>query len=171
MRPRRLSGFDYLGCHRYSLTCCTNRRHPLFLDPVVVRIGKDALDTSASAQGFDVLVYCFMPDHLHVVLEGRRDNSDFRAFASSFRRRSAFAYRRSGGTELWQPGYFEHVLRNDEATAAVVRYVAENPVRAGLTKDPMCYPFTGSGVIDLATLLLDIGGDRESGAAKGGALR
>jgi REP element-mobilizing transposase RayT len=45
---------------------------------------------------------------------------------------------------LWQPYGYEHVLRSDEATHAVVRYILENPVRAGLVEDVLDYPFCGS---------------------------
>ncbi|HYN10753.1 MAG TPA: hypothetical protein VES67_25440 [Vicinamibacterales bacterium] len=40
-----------------------------------------------------------------------------------------------------QDGYFERVLRHDEATPQVIAYILENPVRAGLVQDPAEYPF------------------------------
>jgi len=36
--------------------------------------------------------------------------------------------------ELWQPGFFDHVLRSDESYAEKWNYVKENPVRAGLVQ-------------------------------------
>ena len=33
---------------------------------------------------------------------------------------------------LWQPGFFDHVLRNDESYSQKWEYMRENPVRAGL---------------------------------------
>jgi hypothetical protein len=41
-------------------------------------------------------------------------------------------------------GYFDRVLRREEATLAVVRYVLLNPVRAGLCVEPSEYPLLGS---------------------------
>ncbi len=38
---------------------------------------------------------------------------------------------RTGG-RLWQQGFFERTLRNDEAIEVVARYIEGNPVRAGL---------------------------------------
>ena len=29
-------------------------------------------------QAFDVLAYCVMPDHVHILLEGQSDEADFR---------------------------------------------------------------------------------------------
>jgi hypothetical protein len=45
------------------------------------------------------------------------------------------------------------VLRDDEATAAVARYILANPVRAGLTTELGEYPFAGSDVFDLKEVL------------------
>ena len=42
---------------------------------------------------------------------------------------------------LWQPDYFERVLRDDESTIVVARYILENPIRAGLAKGIGEYPF------------------------------
>jgi putative transposase len=85
-----------------------------------------------------------MPDHLHVLTAGRSDTSDARKCAEMFRRKSGYHFRRLVGVRLWQEGYFDRVLRNEESTREVVRYILENPVRAGLCLDLRAYPFSGS---------------------------
>jgi hypothetical protein len=45
------------------------------------------------------------------------------------------------------------VLRTDEDTRAVARYILENPVRAGLVMHPSEYPHLGSDVWTLKELL------------------
>jgi putative transposase len=156
MRPPRIKGFDYRGCHRYSLTCCTRDRCRAFGDATVVALVQAALTVSATVHGFDLLVYCFMPDHMHVLAQGTRDNSSVLSFVRAVRRRSGYAYRSTRHAELWQSGYWDRVLREHEPTAAV-RYIAGNPVRAGLVESPLQYSFTGSSVLDLETLLTDSG--------------
>jgi len=44
---------------------------------------------------------------------------------------------------LWQDGYYDHVLREEEATIPVARYIVLNPVRAGLCEDASAYPAPG----------------------------
>jgi hypothetical protein len=39
---------------------------------------------------------------------------------------------------------YDRILRHDEATLSVARYILENPVRAGLVNSPDEYPFSGS---------------------------
>ena len=94
-----------------------------------------------------------MPDHLHVLAAAESEGSDFRAFVKRFKQTTGFAYRRATQQALWQPGYHERILRGDEATEAVVRYILENPIRAGLAKALGEYRFAGSDVYRLQDLL------------------
>jgi hypothetical protein len=54
---------------------------------------------------------------------------------------------------MLQPFGYEHVLRDDEKAQVVARYIVENPVRAGLTKSVLDYPFVGSQVFELKELI------------------
>ena len=45
-------------------------------------------------------------------------------------------------------GYYEHVLRDDEATLAVAQYILENPTRKGLVECFTDYPYLGSLRLD-----------------------
>jgi putative transposase len=44
---------------------------------------------------------------------------------------------------LWQPGFFDHVLRSDESYAQKWEYVRNNPVRAGLVASWQEWPYQG----------------------------
>ena len=83
-----------------------------------------------------------MPDHLHALVEGLTDEANFRQFMKLMRMKTAFGVARSHRCRLWQDGYFEHVLRDEETTPAVVAYIVANPVRAGLVECVDDYPFT-----------------------------
>jgi hypothetical protein len=45
------------------------------------------------------------------------------------------------------------VLRTEEATQDVVKYIAENPVRGGIVESPIDYLFWGSGLYTREQLL------------------
>lgn len=41
---------------------------------------------------------------------------------------------------VWQKGYYDHALRDEENLAAVARYIVANPLRAGLARNVADYP-------------------------------
>jgi len=132
---------------------CVRNRDSLFTIETLVTEALEQISHAASGCHFAVLAYCFMPDHLHVVAEGKSDHSDLVKFVHLLKQLTSFAYRRHHPGRLWQKGYFEHVVRDDEVTQTVAKYVLENPVRAGLVKEPLDYPFSGSLVYSREQLM------------------
>src|SRR5262245_47161703 len=150
---RRLSGFEYRGECEYSITCCTFRRHRWFATAEVVEPVCTQLLQVATEKHFAIPAYCFMPDHVHVLATGTCDDSDLREFMNSWKQRTGYAFRRSTRGTLWQGGFYEHVLRTEEDRAGGVRYLLENPIRAGLVTKLRDYQFWGSGLCSREELL------------------
>jgi putative transposase len=149
----RLKGFDYKGFFRYFVTICTYNKEWVFKnDLLLVEWLIDILREKSNAFGFKVWVYCFMPDHLHLLIEGKDNNSDMRRFISSYKQSTGFSYKKKTGQQLWQINYYEHVLRREEDTMNVVRYILNNPVRKELVVDFRKYKSLGSFEFDLLTL-------------------
>jgi putative transposase len=135
------------------LTFCTIHRARLFEDAAIVSRSLDQIRITARLERFAILAYCFMPEHLHLLVEGLDQHADLRHFAKMSKQRSGAIHALSGNGRLWQEGYWEKVLRVDEDLGRVVRYVLENPVRANLARTAGDYPFTGSDIWNLADLL------------------
>jgi putative transposase len=151
--PHRLPASEYVGPQRYFLTVCTFDRTPRFHDPSIARAVESLLQQHAAREGFDVPAYCLMPDHVHVLLEGRGASADLQSFVHRWKQDTAFRIRRSHGVVLWQRSYFDRTLRDDESTVAIAVYILENPVRAGLAAHPLAYPWLGSFTMDVRLLL------------------
>lgn len=152
-RPKRLAGVSYVGLQRYFLTICANARLAAFRNDGVAKLTIDQFLITASSEGFAVLAYCLMPDHMHLLVEGTTERSDLQRFVKLSKQRTGFHFARIAGRPLWQAGYFERVLRQDEDAKAIARYILENPVRAGIVKWPTEYRYLGSSVWDVETLL------------------
>ena len=105
----------------------------------------ERLREAAARAHFEVVAYCFMPDHLHLLVQ-TGDGADLVGFVRLFKQRSGYAYRRLTGDPevLWQKSYYDHVLRRDEDLHAAARYVWGNPVRGGLVENARDYPYSGS---------------------------
>ena len=74
-----------------------------------------------------------MPDHLHIVDQLR--NSTLARMMHTLKSYTANCLVASGvDTPVWQDGYHDHGLRDDEDYRGRARYVLQNPVRAGLAR-------------------------------------
>ena len=82
--------------------------------------------------------------------------SDLRGFAGRAKQHSGADFALKHGGPLWQPGYYDRVLRQNEDARWVARYIVNNPVRAGLVVSPRDYPFLGSDVWTMDELLESI---------------
>jgi putative transposase len=130
--PKHLASFDYLGSHRYFLTLCTFDRQPRFRDSAAVTLVESHFLRTARDCGFSDLAHCFMPDHLHAAVQGIAENADLKVFLARMKQYSGFYYKKTFGGRLWQRYSYERVIRSEQTTRDVIRYVIENP-GTGLT--------------------------------------
>jgi REP element-mobilizing transposase RayT len=85
-----------------------------------------------------ITVFILMPDHIHALLSFPRDEAISRVIGDWKR----FHARKH--VILWQEGYFDHRLRDDERgeqLAAKIDYIRNNPVVAGLCARPEDWPW------------------------------
>jgi len=143
-RPRRLEAADYKGCRAYFLTICTHNRTRPFTDTAIVALVLRQFLHVAAEQHVEILAYCFMPDHLHLIVIAHGASTDLQRFVRLAKQYSGFAFTRVTGHRLWQDSYFDRTLRNVEELPALVQYTIRNPLRAGLVRAPIDYPHWGS---------------------------
>jgi len=100
------------------------------------------LREAARRHSFEIVAYCFMPDHLHVLVSGRAKSS-LTQFAHLFKQLSGYRFKREHDAGLWQISYYDHVVRREDSLQQIVAYIWDNPVRAGLTENRLDYVFSG----------------------------
>jgi len=92
------------------------------------------------------LVYCLMPDHLHILWAGLILDSDQDRAASFLHKHLGRAFVERGGA--LQKQAWDVVLRQkDRERNALLRevfYIAENPVREGLVSAAKDWPYSGA---------------------------
>ena len=143
--PRLCPAFDYVGRVSYFVTFKTHDRQTLFRDDGIVDLVLRQCRRAAEERGFDVLAFCFMPEHLHLVVRGRLDTSDAKAFFRLTKQYSGFYFaKQHEGRRLWQRYGHDRIIRDDVELLDRLRYVVRNPVAAGLVDRPEDYPFWGS---------------------------
>src|SRR3954451_3249864 len=101
-KPNRLPAHCYKGQNVYSLTLCTQNRKPLFTNPDLVSTTLTTLKFTCSTHSFTVYAYCFMPDHLHLILLAQRKSASLPKTIQSFKSLAATQARQAGIIHLWQ---------------------------------------------------------------------
>jgi REP element-mobilizing transposase RayT len=86
-----------------------------------------------NGQRYDLLARCVMPNHVHVVVHPlpRQDLSRILHSWKSFTSNEINRLLARTGT-LWQPEYYDHLVRDADDLERCIRYVVDNPDRAGL---------------------------------------
>ena len=160
-KPLRMSHYDYNTPGAYFLTFCThNRKH--FLSRIVGAIHESPeSQLTICGQILDAVIrnipphlhvtidqYVIMPNHVHLIiiiaeedtlrairespLQGRSIVSNVVGY---IKMNTSKAIRQHyGDVTVWQRGYYDHVIRNQEDYAALAEYIQTNPLRWELDK-------------------------------------
>jgi REP element-mobilizing transposase RayT len=129
----------------HFVTFCTHHRWILPAEARTIVLESCLHDNGI---GFDLRAAVVMPDHVHMIFTplvdfGAMEVCSLAGIMDAIKGASAHrvnkALIRQG--RLWQAESFDHVLRSSENLDAKIIYVLENPVRAGLVREWMDYPW------------------------------
>ena len=95
--------------------------------------------------GWMVGRYVIMPDHVHFFCAPTTNAKSLSVFVGKWKEWTAKnAHRQIQFSKtLWQPEFFDHVLRAEENYEEKWNYVRNNPVRAGLVANSVDWPYQG----------------------------
>jgi len=89
-----------------------------------------------------------MPNHFHLVVETPTPTLGLGMRQLGSRYAQLFNERhQTGGGHLFQARFGSRLVRTDDQFAQLLRYVARNPVRAGLTDAPAIWPWSSHGAM------------------------
>jgi len=154
-RKHRLPRESYIGRRSVAFTACVEARRKVFNDEDLMLAFVPLLGRCAGHFGCAVPVYTFMPDHIHVLMIGERSDSDLKKAIDRFKYATGWWFYRNRPELHWQKDYWDHIAREFEGWRMQARYIAANPVRAGLCEDVFGWPHTGSIGNDLSEVLSD----------------
>lgn len=138
----RLKGFDYSWPRIYFVTIVAHHRQSKFLDVRVASATLDCLKKLRSACGFNVYIYCLMPDHFHGLIGPGASGQSLGSICGAFKSLSTREYWSWGEGKLWQRQFFDHIIRNQQDFEETVEYIRLNPLRRGLVENPGVWPYT-----------------------------
>ncbi|MGC2422595.1 MAG: transposase [Candidatus Acidiferrales bacterium] len=140
----RLPAGNYLGRSSYFVTLCFEGRRRFGANTRIALWLIARLREHAATCLLFIHAYCIMPDHMHALAIAAADESNLMKFVESFKQETAFEFARRTSRCLWQAKYYDRILRRSDAVDCVAWYIWMNPVRQGLCRTPMDYPFLGS---------------------------
>lgn len=114
----------------YFITACTFQREPLLASTAAAEIVVDSL-RALEPVAVHLLASVVMPDHIHCVFTLRESTlpNALKRFRGSSAQRLNAQQQRTG--PVWQPGYFDRLLRFDDPLEQVLRYMWFNPATLG----------------------------------------
>lgn len=122
LKDIRLKGYDYSGNGYYFVTIVCHNRQTLLTgknqDVVAQFIGR-----LSEQPGVSVDYWVAMPDHIHMILVLDRCDLKLGEIIRRFKARTTHAI----GEHVWQPNYYEHVIRDEKALLKIREYIQNNP--------------------------------------------
>jgi putative transposase len=129
----------------YHTISATRGRQPFFSDATMSGRLLESIQFVRHAGAAFVLAYAIMLDHLHLLLVPR-DNSSVSDVMKSVKGYTAKdvnkLMRRSG--PIWQPSFYDRVIRGEQQLSSTIEYIHRNPVVAGLVGNAEAYAFSSA---------------------------
>ena len=144
-RNQRLARELYTHANRvYFITICAYMHQSPFVQDDLNQGMLDILREEEQRQDCLVFTYCLMPDHLHFLVSPGRDGISVLTFTDQYKGKTTNRSWKLGWQgRLWQPRYFDHIVRREESLVAIAAYILNNPVRKGLATCSEDWPWCG----------------------------
>ncbi|MGE9268648.1 MAG: REP-associated tyrosine transposase [Verrucomicrobiales bacterium] len=97
-------------------------------------------------KSYRLLAWCIMPNHVHLIVR-QGESQSLGEILRHWKGRSArvINQRAERVGRLWSPDYFDRVIRKEEHFYRCLRYVHQNPVKAGLVNEAHEWAFSSAG--------------------------
>jgi REP element-mobilizing transposase RayT len=152
-KSHRLSKEFYKGEVSIAFTLCMKDSAQAFKDNAIVAVFTEMLASTTFKQDCIIPVYCFMPNHQHLIVTGKKINSDIWKLIVNYKQKTGFWMSKNKIGIKWQKDFYDHIIRTRKDLSQQVKYVLNNPVRKGLVTSWEEYPFKGSIGCDLKNVL------------------
>ena len=142
-RPPRC--LEYEGPHH--LTARGSNRQVIFRDDADYQSFVARLAATGEARQWSCLAYCLMPNHVHLIVQAQPGaiSAGMGALLGGHAQRFNHRHERSG--HLFGERFHHVPILNDDQIHTALRYIALNPVRAGLVHEPTDWPWSSHSAL------------------------
>ena len=160
-KATRLPEYDYNTAGAYFVTICTKNRRCI-LSKIVGAIHEsplvelmpygrivDAIIVSLPDRyGIKIKKYVIMPNHIHLLISIEAEFLNGAILESPLQKHSTLSkaigylkmnaskeiHKQGYNDQIWQRGFYDHIVRNDDDYNAIWQYIDENPIKWELDK-------------------------------------
>ncbi len=126
----------------HHITQRGNRRQPVFFGAADCRLYRRLVGAAAQRAGAEIWAYCLLPNHVHLIVAPADEDGLRATFAEAHRRYTATINARFRWTGHLFQGRFGAVVMDEAHLVAAARYIALNPVAAGLVARAEDWPWS-----------------------------
>ncbi|WP_422776319.1 REP-associated tyrosine transposase [Pseudomonas mediterranea] len=124
----------------YLVTAVIHRRRPIFADWKVGRLLVAEFKRAHDSGQVNSLAWVVMPDHFHWLVQINNTPLSRVIGATKARCTHSVNSRTGASGPLWQSGFHDRAIRDNEDLLPFARYIIANPLRAGLVDRIGDYP-------------------------------
>ena len=132
--PSYLRNYVYGGT--YFFTLVTKNRIKIFNDSESINAFLSAVETIRGYHHFEILAYCVLPDHIHLLLKLEENDRDFSSRVKEIKKKATRLLRQIHGNNEMEiaKSFLEHAIK-DETAERTFDYIHYNPVKHGYVDD------------------------------------
>lgn len=141
-KKNRLKGYDYSSNASYFLTVCSDKRKEIFSQIVFDNtVGANIVCLSHIGEKIENCIlkieeiypcvfvdnYIIMPNHIHLILTIDTNRRPMVApTVATVIKQFKGAASKEAGTSIWQKGYYDHIIRNENDFNETMKYITFN---------------------------------------------
>lgn len=153
-RTARIAPQEYV----YHVLTRGNNKQAIFLDEEDRKQYVDILRKYKAKYQYKLYHYVLMTNHVHLVMETTETGGELSRIMKGINLSYAQHYKKKYNYtgHFWQDRFKSIIISKDEYLLACGSYVELNPVRAGMVKDPLDYPWSsyrGNACGEIADLI------------------
>ncbi|NOQ79017.1 MAG: transposase [Gammaproteobacteria bacterium] len=122
--------------HIYHVTFCTDKRKQWFNNLYCGRILVQQIKKLHEQRDVNSLAWVIMPDHVHWLFQ-LENTIPLSTVIKKVKAKSSIEINKlmHHKGSIWQRGFYDHALRNEDNVRQIARYIVANPLRAGIVKN------------------------------------
>ncbi|MEQ8175465.1 MAG: transposase [Syntrophomonadaceae bacterium] len=136
-KPRSLSSTGI-----YHIMLRGNERKPVFADDQDKRKFIKIIDIKRCELNFSLYAYCLMDNHVHLLIDTKEHHISVIMRGVATRYATYYNWKHDRVGHVFQDRYKSEPVENERYLLAVVRYIHNNPVQAGLANTPEDYEWS-----------------------------